>query len=1314
MQINHFRLCLVVLAVLACTGALRGQEYNRSDSDRLDLVKFEWSTAIGNTSINPTSFLQDSRGLIWMASTTGVVSFDGYNFKVYSQREYHFSTSRTVRLAEDMHGNIWIMGFRNSRIVIDVMNPKTETVVPLHRFLGQEQPIEILMRDEIILLHNHVGKIWVGTLEEGYLYDGKWQKIYAPRKRSNLWCPAPNGVWSYPGGKNSIVYLENYEGDRLDSVPGSQYIWLDEKLSLWSATDETPASFRRITHENGKILVYRTDHLPTFEWIGENVSARESSPHRYGYTWRSTGGTLYLSRSDGSGTVALNRQFPELGSTGNFYFDREGGIWTATKTKIIHLVKNRYNGFRTLMSEESLDRGVRGMVQIGNQLYVNSYKGDFRVNLDNLDISNTNILNGQGICTLLSGKGLWAGGHGGVLAYITPEQSRTDYPLGYLSDVLSLLRCGTGILAGTSNGLFVIDSTARTVKPTLLRDIGINYLYRNGRGVWACTTNGLLLIDEQGNILEQYLQPGPELTYEQLTHLYEDENRDFWLATRGGGLLQWSDQKGLVRKFTTAEGLSNNDIHAVYPDGQGYLWLPGNYGLTRLNKKTGNIQVFFKRDGIADSEFNGFSHCRTDDGRLFFGGINGITLFNPEDIPVSEARTPRLRLIEVRTFQLKQGDFINHLPKTDAGKPVPVTPDDDYLDIRVSPLIYEEVNTIRYSWKIDGYSDNWVQQQSPLIRLYNLPYGVHTLRIRYTSQGNIWSENELLIPIEVTRPFYLRWSFLLFLITLILILASGIGNWRARQLRKANITLEEEVKKRTRQIESDKQVIEQQARELRSLDEVKSRFFANITHELRTPLTLIIGPAESMLKSESLPFKTRDYLQTIRRNGVRLLNLVEELLDLSRMEANKLALNEKPVWLQQFLSRTMSAFAPYSEHRGVSMKLIFNCQEDVTLLMDVQKWEKIVNNLLNNAIKFTPRGGKITLTAEINGEELCISVEDTGVGIDAEDLPYIFDRYYQARTTSQAQQGGAGIGLSLCREYIRLFGGEISVESDAGEGSRFTLRCPAKRVHEKARPDLLDEAVFMENATETPDHGAPRADQRTLLVVEDDRDMANYVQGILAAEYNLLIAENGIKALQILEKKPVDLILSDVMMPEMDGLQLLKTVRERYQDIPFIMLTARADTPDRLAALTMGVDDYLTKPFLEDELRARLKNLIGRYDIRRSAQAQTDITGIDMKFDQQWLRELEKVVNDNLGNADLSLDDLAQQLQISRRSLYNKTVTFTGLTPGQYLQEARLSMGRHLLESGNHRTIAEVCYAVGMKTPDYFSKLMKERFGERL
>ncbi|MFM8488229.1 MAG: sensor histidine kinase, partial [Bacteroidota bacterium] len=445
--------------------------------------------------------------------------------------------------------------------------------------------------------------------------------------------------------------------------------------------------------------------------------------------------------------------------------------------------------------------------------------------------------------------------------------------------------------------------------------------------------------------------------------------------------------------------------------------------------------------------------------------MNGITAFYPKDIPLAEDKTPVLRLIEARTFQIKSGSYINHLGEFDTGRPVLVTPDDDYLDIRVSPLVYDDVNQIRYSWRIEGYSDNWVQQQSPLIRLHNLPYGEHKLRIRYSLQGNIWSENEIIIPVRVTSPFYLTWPFLALVLLMILLTAWIIGNRRAIQLKKANQRLEEEVRHRTRKIESDKQLIEHQARELLSLDEMKSRFFTNITHELRTPLTLILGPVQSILKSDHISKSDHASAEMIQRNAIRLLTLVEELLDLSRMEANKLVLAEKPVLFYQFLARVMATFAPYSEHRRVELKLKYHCPNNLVLMADEQKWEKIINNLLNNALKFTPGGGTIVIEVDTSEDHLVMTVTDTGSGIHPDDLPYIFDRYYQARNTESALQGGAGIGLSLCREYMKLFGGDITVQSTPGSGSRFTLRCPLKPVSETLQENTGDELSFPAAAT---------------------------------------------------------------------------------------------------------------------------------------------------------------------------------------------------------------------------------------------------------
>ncbi|MFM8372426.1 MAG: histidine kinase dimerization/phospho-acceptor domain-containing protein, partial [Bacteroidota bacterium] len=493
-------------------------------------------------------------------------------------------------------------------------------------------------------------------------------------------------------------------------------------------------------------------------------------------------------------------------------------------------------------------------------------------------------------------------------------------------------------------GLYLLRDSSATAHLTRLKGVEVHCLYPDQKGLWAGTNQGLYQLDRHLRVQRKWLPPSREFPYERIEHLHQDRDGLFWMATKGAGLIRWDPQTGTARKYTEKEGLSNRNIHAVYEDAQGFLWLPSDFGLMRFHKASGQVQAFFTSDGIADNEFNAMSHFRSADGTLFFGGTNGVTAFHPDDIPLENAPTHRLRLMEVRTFRVKSAAYTDQMTEFDAGRPVTVSPDDDYLDVRVSPCLYEDVNQIRYSWKIEGYSEDWVQQQSPQIRLYNLPYGKYTLHVRYSMHGNIWSENELYIPLVVTRPFYLQWYFFLFTA---LVLAAGtwiFTNWRTRQLLRDNIKLEEEVANRTQQIEKDKAVIEQQARELRSLDELKSRFFANITHELRTPLTLILGPIEKIIKSADLGEKNRESALMVKRNAIKLLNLVEELLDLSRIEANKLVLIEKPVRLYPFLARILSMFTPYYEHRGIELRITYDCPSDLVLLMDAQKWEKIINN----------------------------------------------------------------------------------------------------------------------------------------------------------------------------------------------------------------------------------------------------------------------------------------------------------------------------------------------------------------------------------
>jgi signal transduction histidine kinase/DNA-binding response OmpR family regulator len=967
---------------------------------------------------------------------------------------------------------------------------------------------------------------------------------------------------------------------------------------------------------------------------------------------------------------------------------------------------------------------TRGLALAQNRLLINSYAGAKQLDLATDRISHFDFPhNDQGLALLAEGQDVWIAEHRQPLLHVKANGGQRWFEFENQPDfTYALWRTETGILlAATDRGLFRLNDASRILESTTLRDLTVSCFFQNKKGLWVGTSQGLFLLDDLGNSRQQVFAPASGQKFGYITHIHEDEAGIFWMATHGGGLIRWNPANGETKQFTTENGFSNNLVHNVYPDRSGHLWLPSDFGLMRFHKNSGRVQTFFEADGLADSEFNLLSHIQMPDGRLFLGGIDGITAFYPDSIPPEQLQNGNLQLIDARTFNLRTGLYSPQSVDLAGEKELYLRPSDAYLDLSVSGLQYERSDLFRFAWKIQGVQDKWIEQKSPLIRLSNLPYGSHRLLVRYSRYGNQWSEKVLEIPIRVVRPFYLDWPFLLLLLLAVTGLSWLFSLLRSRRLRQVNLRLEEEVLRRTQQIEADREVIRRQAEELRSLDEMKSRFFANVTHEFRTPLTLILSPVDRLLRNFSRDEKTSETLRTIQKSAIRLLNLVEELMELSRMEAGKLRLDEKPLAFRPFLSRLLSAFQPYAEHRGVRLSLQFEAPANLTLLLDERKWEKVVNNLLGNAIKFTSRGGSITLSVrEISDHQLLLQVEDTGQGIASEDLPFIFDRYYQSRAGNPALQGGTGIGLALCREYARLFNGELTVESTLGQGSIFSLVFPCIRLSDSAGESATALSLVREETTFAQTPLSPKRNH-TVLVVEDDWDMLAYILNILEAEYNVLVAENGQAALAQLDRQPLDLVLSDVMMPHMDGFHLLEEVKSRQSDLPVILLTALADMPERLQALRLGVDDYMTKPFAEEELLARLRNLIDRYQTRRDIRLEAPQTGVQEAgveaevlpaFDQKWLAELEVVVRANLGDPDFSVQMMADAMNISMRTLQSRLKTYTGLSPNQYLTEARLLQARRLLEGRVYGTVAEVCYAVGFKTTQYFSRLMRERFGK--
>ncbi len=526
-------------------------------------------------------------------------------------------------------------------------------------------------------------------------------------------------------------------------------------------------------------------------------------------------------------------------------------------------------------------------------------------------------------------------------------------------------------------------------------------------------------------------------------------------------------------------------------------------------------------------------------------------------------------------------------------------------------------------------------------------------------------------------------------------------------------------RKRKKELAAQNALIQKQAERLANLDIAKSRFFANVSHELRTPLSLIIGPISSALKSETLDERNSSYLKMAHRSAKDLLKLVGSILDLSKLESGKLKLEEQAETFYPLIRRIASTFESFAQQSGIEFTFLYKSEKDLKLQLDRKKIETIINNLLSNAIKFTPVGGKIFLTVEDLASKIRLTVTDTGRGIHPNDLLRIFDRFYQSEQADTATEGGTGIGLSLCQNLIKLMDGEIGVKSKLGEGSTFYIEFPRKEVL-GTRDTIENEELIQEedfNLIAAPNN--LEVELPIILVVEDNRSLQEYLDSLLSPFYKVVTAENGQKALEKLEDTSFvpALILSDVMMPVMDGFQFLKELKTKdsFSHFPIIMLTARADIQDKLKALRIGVDDYLLKPFEEEELLVRIKNLLDnqgrRKEVIRKDKPQKNTLKIREK-DKAWLEAFETYVKENLTSHLMTVPSLARHFAMSESSLLRQLKGLTGLTPVKYLQEIRLAKARILLENQTYDSIARVAKEVGYSDARTFSRSYKKRFGK--
>jgi len=831
--------------------------------------------------------------------------------------------------------------------------------------------------------------------------------------------------------------------------------------------------------------------------------------------------------------------------------------------------------------------------------------------------------------------------------------------------------------------------------------------HANAQQWWLSTNIGLYLLDEQHGIIGSYGdQAGMDhfLPAAQFRHLYCDPNGIYWIATNAG-LIRWNQAELTFKRYDLTDGFPSDNLYAVLPDDYGFLWISTDNGLVQFQPTTGKLRYFTDDDGIAHNEFNRISFYKSSTGQLYFGGMNGITSFNPADFHQDFNQTIQSPLFLTKAYLLHRNatNTTDILPAINANTPIQVKHHDRHLYLAFAASDYLHQFQPVFEYTLDNNQQDWTPLEDNELYLAGLPRGSYTLHVR-NKFGNGTYNNEILrISIRVLPPFYLSWWFLLLLTAILALTFFSFLQYRVRRLRNSQRQLRLEVERQTARINQDNIVLEQQASRLQQLVDEKTRFLANVAHELRTPLALISGASHKLLQLKQYNKETVQLSTLTERNAKQLLKMVNDMLYFASHNQTGIRIKSQPILLHQSLQPLIDDYSILAKQKKIKVSFSIPPNADRPVLTDPYYLNIIVGNILANAVKFTDNGGSININTEYHEQQATLSISDTGRGIHPNDLPHIFERFFQTQQPDAAIEGGTGIGLSLAHEFALQLHIQLAVNSQPGSGTTFNISIPLE--------NSGGVSPTVQNLMPLPEY-SPQP--YSILLVEDNPDFRYLLDLYLAPHYQLIITEHAKAALHQLRNKALpDLIITDIMMPDMDGIQLIEQIKASHalSGIPIIAISARNDELIQQKIIRFGVDDYLIKPFGETELLSTVRHLLSK----KTALPTVPITHITISAkDQAWLELLEKATFQSLSSPTIAVDMLADTMNMSRRTFYREAKRLTGLTPNAYIQEARLQQARHLLEAGWKEPIEVLVLSVGLKDPKYFAALYRERFGKSI
>ncbi|NLU95354.1 two-component regulator propeller domain-containing protein [Chitinophaga sp. Ak27] len=1356
-MLRHTFTLLCCLLYLAKTGWTQSGHINFTSLTSKD----------GLVSNGVNAITKDHYGLMWFATDDGLNKFDGTHFTVYRHRQGDSSSLRAnevLALHEDKAGNLWI---GTSGGGISLYDRKKDAFIhfPLHADAPQLPPNAVILD----ISSDTSGNIWIAQFEHLFMLvprthhvskinllageDGPEAKV-SPHclfvdRQQQIWIGTTHGLYRYTPSTGTVKLITN-------------------KKAGFTAQDN---EIRAITGDSdGQIWVGTATGLYTLQPDGAGISPYHSLPlldHKLINCIKpDKDHQLWIGTEEG--LIVLNTRT----NTADHYLPTDENIYSLTNKSI----KCIYNDGQDIYWLGTFRGGIN--------------KYDKNLHLFNFKPGTAFHENGRqsSIVTALAendeGNAFVATDGGGMFEFNrqTGKVRPIDIPFPVKGNKVSIMALhythDKKLYIGTyALGLLIMNSANRTYK-YFAKGSGVNHLGANdifcikedSKGnVWVGTNGEGLDVLKNEQVVARYTpHPNPSQPNEKklpfngyIRAIEEDAEGNIWVGSHGGGIGvyhpatgRWDiytqsnsllpsdkvqtllrDSKGRMWigtfgglslfdktqqrfiNFSEKDGLQNVTIYQILEDKSGIIWLSTNMGISSFHPASKKFRNYTRYNGVQNNNFVHNSGIRLSDGDLMFGGLEGINYFTPSDVTVNK-HAPVVLLTDLKVSNKsirpdEDGPIKVHISVADN---IRLAYKQNFA-ISFVALNYTLPTENFYAYKLDGFDKDWNYTGTANSAAYtNLDPGEYTFHVKAANNDGIWSNQDTTIKIYVRPPFWrtiYAYLFYLCIICLSLLYSRHLGIKRIRK----KFMLEQE---------------RLEIKRLQDIDRLKIKFLTNLSHDFRTPISLIMGPVQQLIEEEKARPRL-DKLNMIKRNSRRLLNLVNQLLDFRKMEEHELKLQLTTGDLVAFIKEVIDSFRDFAERKNIQFNLISG-PAALPALFDHDKIERILFNLLSNAFKFTPEKGVVTVALtllnkdEATGEQwIQIIVKDTGIGIPKDKREKIFEHFFQTDTASAILNHGTGIGLSITKEFIKIHGGSIEVESEPGQGATFSIQLPLKAAAQDqaqktpAVTPLLppSEAMLQEEeevVTSQCGDALPDGPKTSvILLVEDNEDFRDYLKDNLRRNYKVIEATNGKEGWQKALLLHPHLIVSDITMPQMDGISLLQKLKldKRTSHIPVILLTALTNEAEQIAGLATGANDYITKPFNSEILHAKIRNLLHLNDtLKNTYTKQIKLLAPEIEkvsAEEKLMARIASHLEANLTDSQLSVESLSKEVGMSRSSLYNKLLELTGQTPVEYIRSYRLEKAAMLMKRSD-LTIAEIAYQVGFSTPNYFAKSFKVKY----